>query len=66
MVEIWTGEIVAKLHTHKISQNELADELGLTAQYVSMVLNGKKSPKGMHERMTTAIATIVERRKSLA
>ena len=60
----WTGRIVGLLHTHKITQTELANELGLTAQYISMVLNGKKSPKGIEERMEVAILAIVDRRNT--
>lgn len=64
MAEEWTGRIVGMLHTHRVKQAELAEEMGLTAQYVSMVLNGKKSPKGIDERMETAIQAIVDRRNS--
>lgn len=60
----WTGRIVGLLHTHKITQSELASEMGVTAQYVSMVLNKKKSPKGIEERMEAAIQTIVEHRNA--
>ena len=66
MSKEWTGRIVGLLHTHRIKQAELAQELGLTAQYVSMVLNGKKSPKGIEERMEDAIQTIVDRRNETA
>ena len=64
MAEEWTGRIVGMLHTHRVKQAELAEEMGVTAQYVSMVLNGKKSPKGIDERMETAIQAIVDRRNS--
>lgn len=64
MVEAWTGSIVGLLHTHKIKQAELAREMGVTAQYLSMVLNGKKSPKGIKDRMEAAINSIVERRSA--
>ena len=63
MGEEWTGRIVGLLHTHRIKQTELARELGLTAQYVSMLLNGKKSSKGIDERMEAAIQAINERRQ---
>jgi DNA transposition AAA+ family ATPase len=62
MVEEWTGRIVGLLHTHRITKAELASEMGVTAQYVSMVLNGKKSAKGIQERMESAIQAIVDRR----
>ena len=58
----WTGRIVGLLHTHRITQVELASELGLTAQYISMVLNGKKTSKGIDERMEVAIQAIIARR----
>lgn len=61
MSKEWTGRIVGLLHTHRITQTLLAEEMGLTAQYVSMVLNGKKSPKGIEERMDAAIHAIIER-----
>lgn len=62
MERAWTGRIVGLLHMHRITQAELASELGITAQYVSMVLNGKKTPKGIDERMEKAIQSIVDRR----
>lgn len=64
MAENWTGDIVAALHVHRIKQSELAQELNLTIQYVSMVLNGSRDPKGMKERMQAAINAIIERRSS--
>lgn len=60
----WTGKIVGLLHTHRITQAALASELGLTPQYVSMVLNGKKSSKGIQGRMEGAIQAIVDRRNA--
>lgn len=64
MAEEWTGRIVGLLHTHRITQTELAEEMGVTAVYVSMVLNGKKSPKGMADRMEAAVKAITKRRKA--
>lgn len=64
MTKEWTGRIVGLLHTHRITQTELAAELGLTAQYISMVLNGKKTSRGIEERMVDAINAIVERRNA--
>lgn len=62
MAESWTGHIVGMLHTHKIKQGELAREMGITAQYLSMVLNGKKTSKGIEIRMQEAIQDIIKRR----
>lgn len=62
MANEWTGHIVGLLHMHRIKQTELASELGLTAQYISMVLNGKKTSQGIDKRMENAIKSILDRR----
>ena len=62
MANEWTGHIVGLLHMHRIKQTELASELGLTAQYISMVLNGKKTSQGIDKRMESAIQSILDRR----
>lgn len=62
MSERWTGEIIASLHINKIKQRELAKEMDLTEEYISMLLCGKKSSIGMEERMKAAIESIVGRR----
>lgn len=40
----WTGDVIGKMHIHRISKKALAAHLGYTAEYISMVLNGKKCP----------------------
>ena len=60
----WTSRIVGLLHMHRITQSELAREMGVTAQYVSMVLNGKKTSKGIDERMEATIQSIIDRRNA--
>lgn len=62
MSDRWTGEIIASLHINKIKQKELAKEMDLTEEYISMLLCGKKSSVGMEERMKSAIESIVGRR----
>lgn len=62
MREKWTGEIVKQLHIHEISQQELADELGIASTYVSALLNGRRSSPGMYERMKNAVQSIAERK----
>ena len=65
MAEQWTADIVARLHIHGITRRELADELGVTAQWVTMVLNGKKKAASeMPDRMDAAISAIAARRSA--
>lgn len=60
----WRGNVVAKLHNAKITQRELASEMGVTFQYVCMVLSPKcsKTPKDMESRMMAAIDSIIGKR----
>jgi transcriptional regulator with XRE-family HTH domain len=50
------------MHDEKISFSDLADELGVTNRYVSMVLNGHREPEGAEEKFTAALNRIIERR----
>ena len=66
MPEKWTGEVVAELHVSRISQKELAAAMGVTVEYVSMLLNGKKSSPGAGKRMMDAIKSIKKEREQNA
>lgn len=59
----WTAEIVGRLHLFKISKKELADELGYTPEYVSMVLNGHRSPPGAEQAFIEAVERLACKKK---
>lgn len=65
MSEKWTGNLVGKMHNERITYEDIATEMGVTKSYVSMILNGARKPKGIRDRMESAFATIVERRKEV-
>lgn len=62
MPETWTGELICKMHNARITKGDLAQEMGVSKPYVSMVLNGVRNTKGMQERMEIAVARIIQRR----
>ena len=64
MPEKWTGRLIGRLHNERITYEELANELGVTKPYVSMILNGARKPAGIRERMEAAVSAIVERKKA--
>lgn len=64
MIAQWVAPIVGKMHIYQIEHRELAEKLGVTPQYVSMVLNGKKEPKTAKERF--AITSTRQGRLSFA
>lgn len=59
----WTGNLVGLMHDHKISKTDLAVELGVTREYVSMVLNGHREPAGAKERFEAAVNSLIEKQK---
>lgn len=62
MKEIWTGEVVGEMHIHEITQDDIAKELGCRKSYVSMILNGQRSPKDAERRVRDAIMSVIRKR----
>ena len=60
----WTGDLVGLMHVHKISKKQLADHIGVTREYVSLVLNGHREPKGAEEQFKTAVNEIISNARS--
>lgn len=57
----WTGELVGRMHMARVSKRDLANELGITPEYVGRVLNGKDAPKDAETKFNEAFRKIVER-----
>lgn len=53
--EEWTGEVIADLHRLRISQKQLAVEAGVTQEYISMLLNGKRKSEPGKKRILSAL-----------
>ncbi len=63
MPEKWTGRLIGKMHNEKVTYDDLAEELGVTKSYVSMILNSVRKPRGIQDRMETAFESVVSKRK---
>lgn len=61
MPEKWTGRLVGKMHNERITYDDLAAEMGVTKSYISMILNGKRSPDGIRTRMEEAVNRLIEK-----
>lgn len=59
MLAQWIGELVGQMHKWKISKKRLADHMGFTPEYVSMVLNGHREPVGAEEKFRKAVEEII-------
>lgn len=64
MKEKWTGDLIGKMHNERVTYQDMAEEMSVTKSYISMVLNGSRKPKGIRERMESAFASVIEKRKS--
>ena len=62
-MEQWIADVVGKMHINKITQSQLAEKMGVTNDYIWMILNGKKTPKDAESRIMTAINDIISERK---
>ena len=63
MLEKWIGDLVGQMHSCKISKTDLADHMGVTREYVSMILNGHRCPQGVEERMKAAVNELAAMKK---
>lgn len=64
MKEEWTGVLIGKMHNADVTQDELATELGWGKSYVSMILNGQRSPTDARSKLESAFEAIVTSRTS--
>ena len=62
MPEAWTGNLIGKMHNKGVTYDDLAEEMGVTKSYISMILNGKRKPPGIRKRMNMAVNSIVQQR----
>lgn len=59
MLAQWICDLVGKMHKWKISKKSLAEYLGVTPEYVSMILNGHREPAGAEVKFRAAVDALV-------
>lgn len=59
----WTGDLVGQMHLASVTAKQLADCLGVTPEYVSMVLNGHREPSNAENRFRAALAHLIEKKE---
>lgn len=62
MPEKWTGKLVGRMHNERVRIEDIANQLGVSKGYISMILNGKRTPDGAKERLNGAFTAILEAR----
>ena len=63
MIEQWIGDFVGRMHRHRITITQLSQEMGVTREYLSMILNGHRTPTGIDKRMNDALDNLIEHQK---
>ena len=56
----WTGDVVGKMHLHRITNKVLAEHMGISDRYVAMVLNGEREPAGAEQRFKAALDALIK------
>lgn len=64
MLAQWIGELVGQMHNHKISKSQLAEHMGVSREYVSMILNGHRNPAGARDRFCAAVNEIISEKST--
>ena len=66
MLAQWIGDFVGRMHRNRVTITQLAQEMEVTREYLSMILNGHREPSGIEQRMNDALNSVVEKRKEKA
>ena len=56
----WIAKAVGIMHSNRIRNIDIAEHLGYKPEYISMILNEKKTPKNAEQMIMTAIKEIIE------
>lgn len=61
MIAQWICDFVGRLHQHRVTITQLSKEMGVTREYLSMILNGHREPPGIESRMNNALDNVISR-----
>lgn len=63
MPEEWTGELLCKMHNNRVTRKDIADEIGCSKAYITMLLNGTKTSATAKERLNAATDAVIKRKR---
>ena len=61
MLAQWIGDFIGRMRCHRVKITQIAQEMGVTREYLSMILNGHREPHGIEDRMNRALDSIIEK-----
>lgn len=59
-MDIWAANVKGKLYYHGIKQKDIAKKMGVTRQYVGMILKGEREPEDGRERIESALDELIK------
>lgn len=59
----WQAEIWALMKDNGVSRSDLARAAGCTPEYVSMVLNQRRSPAGAENKFRAALQKLLDKKE---
>ena len=62
MLAQWTGDFVGRMHRYRVTITQLAQEMDVTREYLSMILNGHREPSGIEQRLNDALDKLIEKK----
>lgn len=63
MPEKWTGNLIGQMHCNNVTLEDLANEMGCTKAYISMILNCRRKPPKARERLEEAFKSVLKKKK---
>ena len=62
MLAQWIGDFVGKMHRNKVTITQISQEMGVTREYLSMILNGHREPPGIEMRLYDALESVIAKK----
>ena len=62
MLAQWIGDFVGRMHRNRVTITQISQEMGVSREYLSMILNGHREPPGIEQRVNEALNSLIEKK----
>ena len=64
--EEWTGKLAEKMFVNRVTRKDIAQELGCTEQYITLILNGQRGQDRVRaaEKLDAAVDLVIAKRRA--
>ena len=63
MKELFGQRLREQRIKHRLTLEQLAERLGWTKSYCSLILNSKRKPRGIREKMEAAVSELIKEKE---